>query len=798
MLFDCLKNCSSAFALLLISMQLATAQTSQPTTSYVFPAGGQRGQTVEFTVGGLFLLDNPWFEMLGTGVDAVKRLRTGETVWFEGPMLTGQRAQEPDEYPRDHQGVLSIDGSASPGVRPWRVWTSQGATSARVFVIGDIPEVVEQEIDGDPIPVDVTLPVTANGRIFPRTDLDIWTFEAERGEIYTIELTAKSLLSPLDARIVLHAGGREIADDIGTQSADPVIQFQAENDGRHEVHVHDVGYAGGQAFVYRLTLRQGLRTAWFYPLGGLRGATTRFEIGLRPTDSQAAPHKTFVTIELSASEENFVRQPLSIGGRDTEPVRLEISDLPEHLEDEPNDIQDGMVPLSAPVMLNGRINQPGDVDVWTIAVLADQWLELRLNAGRHGSRLLPDIVVVDADGAVVAPTQSQQIKENTPSADQILAFRPTQDGIYRICVRDRFSSRGGPEFGYRLQVGSAAPGFHLYFDNDALTAVRGSEVSLPIRVERFGGLTGAIDIHVAGLPVDTELGELLIPAEKDDFVLMLKPSASAPIGGHRIQLYGTHKNGEDSITRVAVKTLASSDELVDSVLFSVSVVTPFAFRNRGPYYARAHAGTVYRHPFSVERGDYDGPITVRVADRQRRHLQGVRDAGEFIVPAGVEDFEFPFFLPPWMSRDRLGRCLIMGIGEVVDENGIRHQMAYTDGEQAQAPINVKAGRLSVVAGQTSLYVQADSVSKIEFELQYDENLKFPAMVELIVPAHIRGLDTSAVTVMPDVRRGSVPVHVGPQVGPFNMPLTLRATVMEHGDPVVAETTITFVAASSKD
>ena len=796
MLFDCLKNCGSAFVLLMISLQPANAQTSQPAASYIFPAGCQRGQSAEFKVGGLFLLDDPWFEMLGSGVDAEPRLRTGETVWFEGPMLTGQRAQEPDEYPRDHQGVLSIDASAALGVRPWRVWTSQGATPARVFVVGDIPEVVEQEIDGDPIPVDVTLPVTVNGRIFPRTDVDIWTFEAKRGEIYTIELSAKSLLSPLDARIVLRAGEQEIVDDIGMSSADPIIQFQAKNDGRHEVHVHDVGYAGGQAFVYRLTLRQGLRTAWIYPFGGLRGASTRFEVGLRPTGLQARPQKAFVTLELSAGEEDSVRRSLSIGGRDTEPVRLEISDVPEHLEDEPNNLPDERVPLGAPMMLNGRIDYPGDVDIWTVAGVADQWLELRLNAGRFGSRLLPDLSVIDADGAVVAPTELHPVR-NSPTADQILAFRPTQDGIYRLRVRDRFSSRGGPDFGYRLQVGSAVPGFHLYFENDALTAVRGSQVSLPLRVERFGGLTGPIEINVTGLPADTELGELLIPADKDEFAVTLKLSASARVGGHRIQLCGTYRNSEHAVTQVALKSPAGSDALVDSVLLSVSVATPFTFKNRGPYYARAHAGTIYRHPFSVERGDYDGPITVRVADRQRRHLQGVRDAGEFIVPAGVERFEFPFFLPPWMSRDRLGRCLIMGVGEVVDEDGNRHQVAYTDGEQAQAPINVKAGRLSVVTGQTSLYVRAESVTRIEFELQRDENLKLPAKVELVVPPHIRGLDAPAVVVRADERRGSVPVYVGPQFGPFNMPLTLRATVMEHGDPVVAESAVTFVAVSPK-
>jgi hypothetical protein len=791
---DHFKTCSVVVALLLIDLQGVHSQTSQPEASYIFPAGAQRGQTVDITVGGLFLLDDPWFEMLGSGVQAFERLRTGETVWFEGPILTGAPARGPDFYPRDHQGLVTIAGNALLGGRPWRVWTSQGATAARVFVIGDLPEVVEREIDGDPVPIDITVPVTANGRIFPRADLDIWTFDASRGETYTIELHAKSILSPLDARIVVHAAGEKIADDIGTKSVDPVIQFQAQNDGRHEIHVHDVGYAGTQACVYRLTVRQGLRTAWVYPLGGRRGAATEFEVGLRPNHGLAEPNTTSVTLDLSADQGNFIRKPLTITGRRTEPVRLEISDMPERLEVEPNNAASGTVPLAAPVMLNGRINSAGDVDVWPIAALAGQPLELRLSAGRLGSHLEPDLEIVDSNGTVLAPNEAQPVKENTPSSDRYLVFKPAQDGIYWVRVKDRFPSRGGPEFGYRLQAGSAAPGYGLSFDNDAITAVRGTEASLTIHVERFGGLTGPIAIDVDGLPAETELSGLEIPADKDEVTIKIKPSETAPIGGHRLQFRGTHSDGGRTITEVATKTLANSGEAVDSVLLSVSIATPFKFNKIGPYYAFANAGGVFRYPFGLERGDYEGPITVRVADRQRRHLQGVTDAGEFVIPPGADRFDFPFYLPPGMSRDRLGRPLIMGIGEIVDEQGNRHQVAYTDGETAQAPLRVRAGRLGVVAKQTSVYIQQRSVSEIEFEVQRgDAKLNLPATVEVMIPDHISGLDAAAVTLAPDEHLGSLSLQVGPRVGPLNMPLTLRVTVIENGDRVVGESLIAVVA-----
>ena len=44
--------------------------------------------------------------------------------------------------------------------------TSQGTTPLKKFVIGEFPEVIENEIDGEPIAAAVSLPVTINGRIF--------------------------------------------------------------------------------------------------------------------------------------------------------------------------------------------------------------------------------------------------------------------------------------------------------------------------------------------------------------------------------------------------------------------------------------------------------------------------------------------------------------------------------------------------------------------------------------------------------------------------------------------------------
>ncbi len=781
-----------------MSGAVVCAQSSEPAASYIFPAGAQRGQTVDVRVGGLCLLKNPWFAMLGDGVEVPERLRTEDTVWFDGPMLTGQPSLEPDKYPKDHKATFTVAEDAPLGARSWSVWTSQGATKSRPFVVGDLPEVVEREIDGDPIPVEISVPATANGRIFPRADFDIWTFDAVEGETYAIELSARSILSPLDARIALYADGQMQADDIGAQNRDPAIQFQATVSGRHEVYVHDVGYGGSQSCVYRLTIRKGVRTAWIYPLGGRAGSTTQFELGTQTSNSNPQVFASSVRLNARGNSVGTVRHVFTAGEYKTEPVRLEVSDQPERIEVEPNDERSDSVSVAGPVVLNGRIDQPGDVDYWPLEVSAGQRVTLRLSAGRLGSRLIPSIAIVDADGHVVAPSDAQPLREEFPSCDVSLTFEVPEDGIYWARVKDCFDTRGGPQFGYRLQCGTVEPDFRLYLGTEAITAFRGKEASLPLQVERFGGLTGPIAIEVSGLPPETSLSELLIPADKDELSIVFKPSETAPIGGHRLQIQGTHMSDGATTRRVATKRIVGTDDPVDSVLLCVAVETPFKIKNRGPYYARVHAGTVYRHPFSLIRNGYEGPVAVRVADRQRRHLQGAQGIGDFVVPAGVVDFEFPFYLPPGMSRDRLGRCLVMAIGEVVDEKGDHHQVVFTDGEESQAPINTKAGRLSLVAEETSIFVHPNSIAEIAFNLQRDARLQLSASVELIVPEHITGIQAAPITLAPTDAQGKLVLEIGPEPGPFNMPLMLRATIIENGDRVVAEHAIAVVSASQEE
>src|SRR5207249_10565304 len=100
------------------------APANPPVASYIFPAGGQRGKTVDVRVGGLFLYDKCGFEMLGSGIDAGKELRRTKTLWLEGPILPLPDSQRQEDYPQDMTGQVKIAANAALGVRYWRTWPS--------------------------------------------------------------------------------------------------------------------------------------------------------------------------------------------------------------------------------------------------------------------------------------------------------------------------------------------------------------------------------------------------------------------------------------------------------------------------------------------------------------------------------------------------------------------------------------------------------------------------------------------------------------------------------------------------
>jgi hypothetical protein len=775
-------------ATLLLAALAGRAAADTPATMYIFPAGGQRGTTVNFRVGGLYLHEACPFEMIGPGVEASPKIEQTKTIWFEGPVIPLPDSQQSEDYPQDMAGTVKIAPDAAPGARPWRVWTAQGAVPSRPFIVGNLPEVIEDETDGEPIPVPVTLPVTANGRIFPREDVDLWSFAAKAGQTITCSVLAARLGSPFDAHLEIRdARGMRLAEsaEASPPASDALVRFTAPADGTYSVAIYDAKFGGLQHYVYRLTITAGPSVDHGFPLGGRRGTTAKFE--LSGGNVPAAP------VEIALLADAPSRFFATVGPSDAASNRfpLAVDDLPELLEQEPNDIPAPTQPVSVPAILNGRIDKPGDVDSWAFRAAKDQTLEFDVLAARLGSPLDSVIVLLDAAGKELA--RADDIGGN--QSDSFLRHTFKEEGTYVVRVEERLASRGGRAFAYRLRVATpAAPDFRLHLPADAVTVNRGGEAKLKLRVERLGSFAEPVNLEFAGLPPGVAVANATIPGNAGDFEIVFKAEAAAPVTGRAVTIRGTAMVAGKPVTRLA--TFAApvpADFAVDSLLVAVCVPTPY--KVKGIYEVKyAQRGAKFVRHFTIDRGGFEGPLRVRLADKQARHLQGV-NGPTIEVPAGVSEFEYPIYLPPWMEIGRTSRTVVMAFGDIVDPDGGRHTVSFTSlNQNEQLVALVDPGQLSLETDRRSLRETPGGSVPVSVTVCRGQGVNVPVRVELVVPAHIHGVSAEPLTLPANQSTSTLTLQFAPENrGPFNMPLLLRATALKSPtDPVVAETKVEVV------
>lgn len=725
--------CPSRAALALCALAIAgPAFANPPVAGYVFPAGGQRGTTVPVRVGGLFLHDKCGFDLTGPGVTASPELKRMKRIWFEGPLLPLPESQQQEDYPADMAGTVTIAKDAPVGARRGRLVTSQGAAGGLIFVVGELPEVIETEADGEPIPERVKLPVTANGRIFPRDDIDLWEFDAAAGQTVTAFVHAASLNSPLAPRLdVLDAAGKVLAEAMTypLAGADASARFTAPAAGKYRVRITDARSQGGPQYVYRLTITTAAVPDHVFPLKASDGLP-----------DVVAPHADVV---------------------------------------------------KTPAALNGRITKPGDADEWRVELKKGAKVAFEVQARKLGSALCAVVTVADAAGKELARVESAD-----PAADPTLAFQPAADGVYTVRVAERFRGRGGPHFAYRLRVteqGAGSPGFRLTIGGDprqptatdTLSVLRGGSAKLKLAVERTGGFIAPIPLTIDGLPEGVTAAPAAVPVNANAVDLTFTAKADARVQTAKLTITGKVTHNGTELTAAA--TVPGNRFLPDepSLLLAVGLPTPFKIVDQYVM-TSAPRGETYRRKYRIERNGFDGPIEVRLADKQARHLQGVTGP-VVVVPPGQTEVEYPAFLPPWMEMGRTCRVCVMAVGRVKDADGREHAVSFSSTDQNQQMIVVVGpGRLDLELSRLSVRAEPGGVVRVPVKVSRGTDLSGPVKVEAVIPEHWKGVTAEAATVPAGESAGEVVLRFGRECGPFNLPLTLRATAETKATPVTAE------------
>jgi hypothetical protein len=695
--------------LILLLAGIAGAQPNLPHLAYVFPAGGRQGTTFQITVGGQFLgaVSNAYVS--GAGIqaavveynrpmnqkefndlrDELKKLQDQRQAARRSPSATNtwtvadqtRLAEIRDKIlknPPNRQAnpamaetllvKITITTNAGPGGHEIRLRTSSALSNPLNFFVGQLPEFSEpparavstdlarflERLGGKPATnppkseMRILLPATVNGQIMPGGVARYW-FSARKGQQLVISVSARALIPYLadavpgwfEATATLYdARGSQLAyDDRFRFRPDPVIHFAVPNNGEYAVEIHDSIYRGREDFVYRMTIGELPFVTDIFPLGGPVDAKVTVEL-----TGWNLPART-LTLDDAGKEPGLYPISVSKDGKISNPVPFAVDTLPECREREPNDSPETAQPVTLPVIVNGRIDQPGDRDVFRFDGRAGEQIVAEVTARRLDSPLDSVLKLTDAAGKQLAFNDDYEDKGSgleTHHADSYLTAILPADGIYFVHISDA-QQQGGAEYAYRLRLSEPRPDFALRVVPSSLNVRAGMSVPVTAYALRKDGFTNAIDLALKDALPGFSLSGARIPENQDKAQFTLKAPPQAETGPVNLTLEGSAIIAGQEIVHPAVPAEDMMQAFAYRHLVSARELKVSVAGNPRPF-AREAIKILSVTPVKIPIG---GTANVRVAtpsgafaDRYDLELNGAPDGiaiqGVSPVPGGVE------------------------------------------------------------------------------------------------------------------------------------------------------------------
>jgi len=578
-----------AVVVLLAAASELFAQGRLPHIGYVFPGGGERGKTIDVIVGGENIKEVTdayisgggiktrivkWYRPMTQGeyvglsmkiqntLEELEKVRgKGKVTWEEARKVAGvtdeqlkemeiyrKREADPKRQPNPQIAEeltvqIEIAQDAKLGDRELRLIHPNAMSNPLYFYVGQYPETREQE-PNDVTPdqsAHVQLPMVINGQIMPG-DVDRFWFEAKKGTKLVAACAARGLIPYLaDAvpgwfQAVLHLyddQGNEVAfaDSLGFLH-DPVLYYEVPKDGVYTIEIHDSIYRGREDFVYRISIGEIPYVTGLFPLGGRAGQPVTVEL-----KGWNLPVKTLNL------EPSFYR-----GGAGIRPDILEqnnifcnrvgfiVDTLREEFETEPNDTPDKAQEVSVPLVINGRIDKPGDIDYFKFSGLGS--IVAEVYARRMYSPLDSVVRLTDENGKVVAYDDDYEDRAwplITHHADSRLLT--TTKGAHYVSIGDA-QGRGGPDYAYRLYIRPPRPDFDLRVTPSSVTARAGTCVPITVHALRKDGFNDDIALELVNPPPGFSLGGAWVPGGQEKVRLTLSVPPEPAKEPFLLQMHG--------------------------------------------------------------------------------------------------------------------------------------------------------------------------------------------------------------------------------------------------------------------
>ena len=473
-----------------------------------FPIGGQRGSSFEVEVTGEALQGARavWFEgqVITASILRLEKLQ-------ENPE---EKDKEADPYgartvKAEYRAVfrVQVPKTASVGLHLFRLVTPRGLSNALALQVVSEPIVDEStnphQIAGEAQPL--SFPIVVNGKLSEKGQQDFYSFEVSQGE--ELLFSVRSDLGPTNsyqaaAGIRLYQSSASWFDpkrvvrlliEGPALSWEPIHRYERTtstgkftlfrrfshrfpSSGRYFLSVGTFVGAGDPNHGYQLRIVQRQSTLPQWVLGKLahpdpsdwleRDSATLRQLGsfrrpLEP-DRLALLQRRSGTIPANPGSNGPVERAPAEGESSSQSSRSHASLLNPAAEAEPNNTLNRPDTVGIPVLIEGRLQEPGDVDIFRFQAKAGQRLAFELETPRISPpHFNPWLKLFDSQGRQLVSNIYMEYggdgDDVNKTVERKTIYTFEQAGDYYVQVRDLTLLQGGPHFDYRLLVRPQIP-----------------------------------------------------------------------------------------------------------------------------------------------------------------------------------------------------------------------------------------------------------------------------------------------------------------------------------------------------
>ena len=457
------------FSLPAVSLILAVSlHAAPPAVNGLYPAGAQRGSTVEITAIGTF---DTW----------------PVSVWTSSPHLTATAGKDKGKV------TITVAADAPPGTYWIRCHDTQGSSGLRPFIVGGLPELQESE-SNDTVAKSqqVTMPAMVNGKLNRNGDVDCYAVKLKRGQTLVASVESHQTLRSAGDMVMqlTNAAGTKLGQNHDYHGLDPRMVYTAKDDGVVIVRLFafpanpdsSIRFAGGELYVYRLTVTVNGFADHALPLA-VQGAKPE---PVRLVGWNLAPGSMAGTV-MPRGERADVYHRETAG---VVPVRLERwPTIDDTVPGQPPNAT-----LTAPVCITGQLSREQPVYQTKIRLDKGKKFTVQVISPGLGLDVDPVLTIKDSTGKELLQAETKGLHIDLNSS-----FTPTQEGVFTIMVRD-LHKRHGTRMVFLLRVVPEVPHYELTVNADRFTLTAGKPLDIPVTVISQAGFKEEVQLNVNGLP----------------------------------------------------------------------------------------------------------------------------------------------------------------------------------------------------------------------------------------------------------------------------------------------------------